>query len=164
MKKLLILTLVLGMASMASGSIVLVNPAGTPTINIVGDGAEESASFFFVADSGDVDAGTMVYPGTLASIIDQSGETGYPDMLAACESLHGLTAVSGIDLVGFFDGTYPPASTEGTLATYTALTTVDVYLLSTVDFSMVSSAMGVPEPMTIALLGLGGLFLLRRRK
>jgi len=163
MKKLLVLALVLGLASAASAGIVLVSPDPT-TLDIVTDPIDEpqpmAAFFLATTGEGSLDAGTMLYSGSLSAITDYTGAD--PDLTAAINAVIGGESTR-IDFVEFADGTPPPQPpVVGKLATYSVTGLLTAYLIDP-DVTQVLSSVVIPEPTTIALLGLGGL-LLRRRK
>jgi hypothetical protein len=123
----------------------------------------------FIVATGTVklDAGHMLYTGTLSGITDMSSD---PDLKAAANAILGSKgAVTRIDFVEMIDGSAPPLvppAVTGQLVTYNVLSTSGTGWVCMLDpdlTKMVSSTEVVPEPVTIMLLGLGGL-MLRRRK
>ena len=182
MKKLLVLMLVLGMASLANATMLTfsldgggtdVQPNTSITINVTADVGAQSfelggitiAGDFSNLATGSVHAGFdlahsdgLLDDGSPSNVwIRQVGGTvnatgGSPDV-AAGQILYSFTMTSGaagntitIDALAFM---LPPP----------------VYVqLNTHDVDPAALALNiVPEPMTIALLGLGGLFLRRRK-
>jgi hypothetical protein len=175
MKKILILMLVLGLVSIANATVTmeLYEADGTTPVSgdcyvglsyvlaVEGASADAGASLgvygstYTAADWANLGAGgqavaTTVDTGDMSYILWSSTWQGY-DMIAD-DSGSGPGVSTGtwftIDLTGLAEGTY-----SFDLLDYKAASTV------------IASESGnvVPEPITIALLGLGGLFLRRRK-
>jgi hypothetical protein len=177
MKKILILMLVLGLASSANAALTLVSSAGNTlvdgdstrigiyndtaaagqglitwvVIDVSGPGAWKGDDETFYSPPSLGPGGTSLYYGVLGP-----GDTGLP---YTADLWYSDAAVASPDPYGV-----------GVLVDYgfncTGLGDVDIYLLAD-DLSTVLDKLTItqiPEPMTIALLGLGSLFLLRRRK
>jgi len=172
MKKLLILMLVLGMASMASAVVIEIDALNPMQVNLVGEDETVGMTYFLtVTGPGSIDAGTMLYTGNTAAITDFTGVD--PDITALMDAaIAAFVAVNldfvggastGLDLVEFQGTDIPLPLLTGLLASWIATDYVEVYQHSA-ETGDVLGAVIIPEPMTIALLGLGGLFLLRRRK
>jgi len=185
MKKLLVVMLVLGLASMANAQMYLTinaedNPTGTIealvgdvlTIDIYGDGGTDPSQFFMDAggegqtDTWDISQATIDYTGssTALSINDDVDWLYKPFIWFMLDDVPsgttpkaplGPTPKPLIDTI---------LLTVGLADTYAeALTVIQ---LRNGDTDPVFSSYSVhvtPEPITVALLGLGGL-MLRRRK
>ena len=168
MKKLVVLMLVVGMASLASAAFTVSDQSvlvgGTVAIGIENDIADADLSNFFVGLVGanaSWDMTENIYsppvPGSLATY---QSNMYYGDALGTGELLWYST-LSGpvVDKYGV-----------GTLADFglsaDAVGTVDINLydgnLSLLDTATVTIT-DIPEPITMALLGLGGLFLRRKK-
>jgi hypothetical protein len=171
MKKLLIMLAVLAMASVTNAALVLdpVEATMATGLNIQTDPIDvadaQQALFLAVGGGGGVlDAGTVVYGGSLSAITDLTGADA--DLTAAVTAMMG-EAPTRIDMIELFDGTATPPDVIGVLVSYgvTAEPSGEtaVALLNPDTLEIMSSAKIVPEPVTIALLGLGGLFLRRRK-
>ncbi|MHC4110789.1 MAG: PEP-CTERM sorting domain-containing protein [Planctomycetota bacterium] len=161
MKKFLILMLVLGMTSTAGATLTLVpesltidNVGLTGTIQVVSDVDGDYSLWIELVDLtvADYDGDPTFTPGGDPIGISQMNKYDahwYGEVVVASTD-PGNPIVAGahinINLIGVSEGT----------------TTVNIYDVSTLLDS--STITVLPEPMTIALLGLGGLFLLRRRK
>jgi hypothetical protein len=173
MKKMLILTLVLGMTSMASAGIVVVTPdlasVSIETAPIDVDVVQQ-AFFVGVTGLGAVSNETLLYTGGLAEFTDYTGADG--DLTAAVDFWIGEYVASNPEFVGgastriffaaMFDDKSPADPVVGQLVTMDA-GIVEVYLLDADLAQGVFSAVSIPEPITFALLGIGGLFLRRRK-
>ena len=189
MRKLLIFILVLGMASAANAGLVIsVNgdpdpidseiwllPSETLWLDIHSVGGDTGDSFFALVTSG------------LGVIDGWSGVTNIPDapdasMLLgpagpAMNFIGGLGARDGVaGTVGSFTALPPYADgvyfdlidfhCEGEGDVLIELLEVDSTLWTVTGMPVMDSVVihQIPEPMTILLLGLGGLFLRRRKK
>jgi hypothetical protein len=172
MKKLLIMLAVLAMASVTNAALVLdpVEATMATGLNLQTDPIDvadvQQAAFLAVGGNGGVlDAGTVVYGGSLSAITDFTGLD--PDLDAAVAAMIG-EAATRIDFIELFDGTENPPDVVGILVSYGVTAepgagVTPVALLNADTLEVMASANIVPEPVTIALLGLGGLFLRRRK-
>jgi hypothetical protein len=194
MKKLLILMLVLGVASVANATLLLsvdgvtdppetevtLHPSDEAVIDVMGDGrAQPQAAYLIVQGPGTIAGHTMLYGGTLVTYQDLEEiavelEMTPEDVLAVLAE-YGYDEATDLSYMNFADapgGDWPTLDgklvddiifhCEGPL-----MEPLDVTLtLTDGDFAEVFDVQiihQVPEPMTLTLLGLGGL-LLRRRK
>lgn len=170
MKKCLILMLVLGMTSMASAVVVDagLNPHGGPLDVVVGTtltitvtaGLDGNWLGYVIVDEGGVGAlgNALVLPaaggmGSAVPYAEAGWGVGYN--LTAAENPPGTAVVGNQFTVDFMSLDLGTAlvSLWNDAADPTYTTPVDTLAINV-----------IPEPMTIALLGLGSLFLLRRRK
>lgn len=165
MKKLLVLMLVLGMSSLASAGISLSGIPAAPiaegdvvSIGIVNDDAAGYVAYlsvYYISEGGFSMSNLRLGPdaGDFTSWIDYT----YSDIWEAevtLASTPGSNPVAGTWFLADFTCTLKGVN-------------VMVELWDAADLSApIETAMieQIPEPMTLALLGLGGLFMLRRRK
>lgn len=193
MKKLFVLMLVVSLASVASAGLkisvdgvvdpmdteITLKEGQTAVIDIWGDGATASphAPWLFVSGPGSINGSDMVYTGSLALYQDAEsaaadagmGEdvAGFIEMMAGAV---GLADVRDLSFITLADGAVPPAALDGTLVDGiifkceglgdVTLTLLAEDLATVLDTQVIHQ---IPEPMTLALLGLGGLFLRRRK-
>jgi len=167
MKKLLAIVLVLGLASFAGAALKLSVPAGdvaslSTTISVVAGGGVVPTDYFavVVADGKGVIAGfTNVAPSSLQFDMYEGANAylpGYNGIWGGVANISGsTTAAEGTE---FLTGIGLTAAAYGPV-------TVMLYGDLFGQPNVVSSAEVnfVPEPITMSLLGLGGLVALRRR-
>jgi MYXO-CTERM domain-containing protein len=161
MKKVLAITLVLGLAAVANATVSMTVPAEVEM------GA--SGTIIVASDTGNVAFGgyvvvTDVAAGALGNgqILPASGDTGFWEDITA--DYPGWWFVqngtSNPDLNPISDGDWFTID-------YTALDETSLVAIELYDFDEnligTASVQNTPEPMTLGLLGLGGLFLRRRR-
>ena len=181
MKKLLVLMLVLGIASAANASLlisvdgvvdppdseVILMPSDTVVIDIFGDGQTPRQYFYMgiLVDgpgSLDISNAVMLYPGTDSTIVEESDPyiAGYLGIGMPYALITMQDAPPPGDPLRDLEGTL----VDGILFHCDAVGEVTIILTNqdgvVLDTQVIHQ---IPEPMTIALLGLGGL-LLRRRK
>jgi hypothetical protein len=173
-KKLLVVLAVLISASVANAKLILnLNDAGN-AITISGDGATmpPTAAYLFVEGPGSISGGSILYPGNLSSYDDLEDiaailSMSTQDTLDIFRTFTSRPDLADLSLVTLADGAIPPAPLQGTLVENIGLTVTGPVLLTLVsdDFMTVfdTKYVAAPEPLSIALLGLGGLFLRRRK-
>ena len=166
MKKLLILTLVLGFASSASALTVTLDPSGDQPLGVgsydvyvVSDVDIMPYSYLVaLADKtyGSITVTALSNAGQDASVVSYGDGMGY----------FNVYAIETLDMSEPFDSILMGNQFQ-IAVTYTGAAVGEdlTVLLMGPDLSTLdSTTFQIPEPMTIALLGLGGLALLRRRK
>lgn len=164
MKKLMVLALVLGIAGLVNASLQL-DPTGSglvDTVKIVGVGNVTKGIPGFVGIVGSTtDAGfAWNYNGSLKAITDFTGADA--DLTAGLEAAAGVK-LDKIYFVEFSDGTATPPTTDGVLATWKLDMGTTFYLQDAEDLSVLGAYTYIPEPMTMGLLALGGLFIRRKK-
>jgi len=161
MKKLLVLVLVLAVSAIANADLVgsLTLDEGIVSLNIMGSPADP---FYAIAIQG---AGTL--SGFAAPALVGSDVAGSPAMSFAGLDLvetygNGViwTFVDSSDPYVFPDGTWLTAVLSGAVAG--DVITGYQYDAENDAFIALGSVTIVPEPITVALLGLGGLFIRRK--
>jgi hypothetical protein len=181
MKKLLILMLVLGIASTASAALSW-SYSGTYAANqtitvMLSEDTRTDVSELSIAwldDDGGNAIGGSLTPGTVNPTLTNSKDAGYQG------GAYGVGDDAG-DLISAYGAAQPPTYASGELyrftyalpssipssMTFVAYDLTDYGLVSQVDYVGASAVdlpnFTIPEPMTIALLGLGGLFLRRKK-
>jgi len=150
MKKLLALVLVLGLAAVANAGFVL-EKAGEQ-LQIVSDGDTSGALYFAIQ-------GVGVAGGVAAGNVDTGGFSEWgpdADMFGVLGDLPGISGALSVGLAtgGFTNGPIlTNISWDGKYAAFYSMDEQGALTLVNV----------VPEPITMTLLGLGGLVALRRR-
>jgi hypothetical protein len=184
MKKLLVLALVLSVATIANAGLVIsgaptvaLNPITNPTatLSIVGDGAGMPTAFdayLVIQGPGTVAGGTLVYTYGLSAYGLYTNDDTYVPWMQGVFSDNTIQQVADIT---FADTAVPMNAITGNILTDLAFTCTgrgDVTLSlvtmngdgTAVDTTWSSVVIHqTPEPFTMGLLGLGGLFLRRRK-
>jgi hypothetical protein len=184
MKKLMILMLVLGMASWANAAIVSFDaqdglPGDTITITVSSDEQVSGVILAMITDNG---FGGTANPGAWDAKFTTS-DAGYNGGGYGFGAGDLVLATGAVDLPHYATGdlyTYsydiPLTAVVGSTITFTVEDIADYGYLSSIQYvveetltdmsitGMEFTANVIPEPMTMALLGLGGLFLRRRKK
>lgn len=159
MKKLLVLTLVLGLASAASAVVIevdkaIINPGDVATFSVVADDTGAYGAWIEVIATGTSSFGDLV-------VLPAAGQdAGTPD--GSYAGYWGFSAAS-------LNPAAPPeigpqftiAFTGGADGDSGTVTLMDGSGVNYVGEPVVVNV--IPEPMTLGLLGLGGLFLRRRK-
>jgi len=183
MKKLLVLTLVLAVAGLANAAIVLqasstsVNPGDTITLSIVATAGElvQTIDVGLITDNG---AGGLATVGAFNSALNTGTDNGYNGVdwgfaagdlaaLTAGVTLGSPTVYAGgtiysyqykvaLNASGVISFTLPDVS-DDVFATSVMLSTQEAVGISGTQVNV------VPEPMTMGLLALGGLFIRRKK-
>jgi hypothetical protein len=160
MKKLLILSLVLGIASLASAGLSLATDgASEATIEGADHTVATAYTVFLVFDGTTAGTPSLDYPGEASAITDYSDFNA--NFTAALGALGESTTVTSSWLIVIQDIDPFNDIPNGTLVT-TAVSDGWAYLLNQ-DATALIDKVEIPEPATLALLSLGAL-VLRRRK
>jgi hypothetical protein len=164
MKKLLVLALVMGIASLATAGFDLSTINGLSysvdgnkltitgadvvgyTMNLAPEGGSLSNGVVAAGFIGTANAGSEYY-GVWTGVAASVGGGGNPNVTG---TIFTIDFTPGTSLVTF---AYSSAAGASTITMGTETITLDGYSMTI-----------VPEPMTMGLLGLGGLFLARRKK
>jgi len=165
MKKILVLFLVLGMASAANAMLIKVDDQEgdsfevniKSTITVVSEDASSWLGYLIIEEGG---AGSLEN----VVILDAAGDIG----VASAYSEAGWG--TGYELSASMSPTGVPATTAGSQFSFDYVGSVGdiatISLFTDPEYTTPAASVNVtvvPEPMTIVLLGLGALFLRRRR-
>ena len=184
MKKLLILMLVLGLASAANAVIVQLSVDGSTdgagntttvtslsTLGIVSDtdGTEGKDMRLTIGDGTYGDYGTIVIwnnsgSGTHTDGGNAGDDSSVTDLGVVGTIYNHYATVTSLDSASPFN--YAAGTHFTTPITYTGASAAQTLTIELRDSSLAvldTVVVAVPEPMTIALLGLGALFLRRRK-
>jgi len=169
MKKLLVLSLVLGIASLATAGLDLAGGDASP-FQLTGNDTEYvSYTRFLVITGASITDFTKLYTGDGSAITDYSGTQAYIDAMQGKLAVISADTVLGVFKLDIKDTDPSNGSVivSGNLADFAFTGNGMAYLSddSAGNFSegSVSEVLGIPEPATLALLGLGAL-VLRRKK
>jgi hypothetical protein len=169
-----VLLAIFSMASVANANLVFnINEAGD-TITISGDGetAAPVAAYLLVEGSGSISGGNVIYSGSLAAYDDLEAIAASlwmstEETLDAFRDFLSKPDLVDLSMITLADGAIPPAPLQGTLVDNIRLTVTGPVVLTLVsdDFATVfdTKIAHVPEPISLSLFALSGLFLLRRR-
>lgn len=158
MKKLLSLILVLGMVSLASAGLSLVQTSPN-SAKIVGAGYEENLGngLFLGVVGGTVNVVDL----TGWALVTVADVTDVPEAKEAVDSIIGTTATQ-VWQTNFAHSSAFNINRDLAQITLTSGTAVQVYGIDGATGELVGMVSLVPEPASMLLLGLGGLFLRRK--
>jgi hypothetical protein len=180
MKKLLVVLMVLSIATIANAGLVIsgapttMTPSGTADLSIVGSGLSNPFidAYIVVQGPATLAGGNLDYTyGLSAWTLYTADDTYVPWM----QGVMGDDTIQQVGDITFSDTTIPTTPVVGTLLDTLAIHcdgpgTVTISLVTMSDDGMsvattwdTETILQTPEPMTMCLLGLGGLFLRRRK-
>jgi hypothetical protein len=154
---------------------ILLDPGETAILGILGDGLTPPpiALYLLVEGPGWIDGHTMIYRGSLAGYADWPGWIDYigPVTLEDLRELSGRPDLMDLSFITLADAAIPPGPLDALLLDNIILHCdrvgdVTLTLLSD-DFKVIYDTQvirQVPEPMTLFLLGLGGVILARKAR
>jgi len=164
---------------------IILFPSETVELDIWGDGLNVNpVAWMLVEGLGNINGSRMLYTGSLANYSEveakaAESEMSVPDYLAMIGSYFNMTDLTDLSVAEFVDGAgVPKPAGPGTLCDR-IIFHCDGIIHPVADSIVILTLGGfdddgntfvydrkiirqVPEPMTVALLGLGGLFLRRR--
>jgi len=169
MKKLLVLALVLSMATMANAALTLnfsaTQAVGDVTFAIEGDGSEATGTFYLgvVLEGGaalNIGSAIVDYTGNAAGISFEPVESGVAAMLGLADAMANVQ-LTGNPPVGQVNPPLTGVLVHNIILTISGPATVKLYNADGAELA--TQDVSTPEPVTLALLGLGALALRRRK-
>lgn len=158
MKKLMVLALVLSVVGLANAGLAI-KAADLKTAEITGEGNTGALACYVFTKGGQVNDGVMLYGGDLAD----KGVAPADALAALIEAYGPITQAFALNFADAPDTNGNVILPNGPLAKFDAIQGPVEVFLADADGAVLGSVVLIPEPITMGLLALGGLFIRRKK-